>query len=365
MGLLSKYPFKNLVFQGGGVKSYVYHGVLPVLEEEGILTRIDRVAGSSAGALMAVMLCFRLSAEETIDLYRTVEYEKIRSLGPALEDSVKEVFGPLENGLARVKGNLDALARLVRRFGIYAHDYAENWLHSTIGRFCEGNGRATFAEFHQRGFRDPYIIAVNITKHCVEVFSAETTPDVAVMDAVIMSGTIPFFFEAVQFDGRSFGKGDYYIDGGTLTNYPISLFDHFRFRKNDRHFSFGVNWETLGCRLFTPEDCVKEKPKINHIFNYAENIFTTINEIQNVSVDVRGVDRFRSIDISNCCVSPVDFDIKPSPDDPKYQEMVRTGLEAAENYLKQYRLPTRRFVDMARRYTPFHIMWGDGDDSPG
>ncbi len=361
MGILSKYPFKNLVFQGGGVKSYVYHGVLPVLEKEDILPQIDRVAGSSAGALMAVMLCFRLSAAETIDLYRTVEYDKIRSLVPELEESVKEAFGPLENGLARVKGNLDAIARLVRRFGLYAHDYAENWLQTTIAQFCEGNGRATFADFRERGFRDPYIIAVNISQHRVEVFSADTTPDVAVTDAVIMSGTIPFFFEALRFDGQSLGQGDYYVDGGTLTNYPISLFDHFRFRNNDRLFSFGVNWETLGCRLFTPEDCVQENHKINNIFNYAENIFTTINEIQNVSVDVRGVDRFRSIDISNCCVSPVDFDIKPNPDDPKYQEMVCTGREAAEAYLKQYRLPTRRFVNMARRYTPFHIMWGERD----
>jgi NTE family protein len=359
MGFLAKYPFKNLVFQGGGVKSYGYHGVLPVLEDTGVLEEIDRVAGSSAGALMAAMLSFRLSAADTIELYRTVKYEKIRALTPDLEEDLRENLRPLENGLARMKGNLSALSRFVRRFGVYSNDYAQNWLRKTIAEFCGGDGRATFADFRSKGFRDLYITAVNISRHRVEVFSADTTPHVAVMDAVVMSGTIPFFFEAVQFDGTSFGQGDYYIDGGALTNYPISLFDHFRFRRSDRHFSFGVNWETLGCRLFTPPDCEKKPPEIHNIFSYAEHVFATIQEIPKVSVDVRGVDRFRSIEISNCCVSPVDFSIKPDPSDPTYCKMVETGRKAAEAYLENYRLPTKRFVNMAKRYTPFHVMWGD------
>ncbi len=361
MKLFSKFPFKNLVFQGGGVKSYVYHGVLPVLEKAGILEQIDRVAGSSAGALMSAMLCFRLSAAETIDLYRTVDYEKIRCLRPALKEALDEEKNLFENGLTKVRDNLDAVTRFLRRFGIYANDYAAGWLDKTIAKYCDGDGRATFAAFRAKGFRDLYITAVNISRHRVEVFSADTTPDVAVADAVVMSGTIPFFFEAIQFDGKQFGRGDYYIDGGLLTNYPISLFDHYRFRRNDKMFSFGVNWETLGCRLFTPEDCGGEAKKITNIFNYVEHIFATINDIQNVSVDIRGIDRFRSIDISNCCVSPVDFHIKPDRSDAKYQEMVATGRAAAEDYLQRYRLPTKKFVNMKKRYTPFQKMWGEQD----
>ncbi|HBY09585.1 MAG TPA: hypothetical protein DEH22_18030, partial [Chloroflexi bacterium] len=68
-------------------------------------------------------------------------------------------------------------------------------------------------------------MAVNITRHQAEIFSVETTPDVAVAEAVLMSSTIPFFFEAVQFDGKAIGQGDYYIDGGALSNFPLNLFD--------------------------------------------------------------------------------------------------------------------------------------------
>ena len=42
--------FKNLVFEGGGVKGIAYAGALQVLEQQTIMPDIKRVAGTSAGA---------------------------------------------------------------------------------------------------------------------------------------------------------------------------------------------------------------------------------------------------------------------------------------------------------------------------
>ena len=50
------YKFKNLVFEGGGVKGIAYVGALKVLEQENILSKIKRVAGTSAGAFVAVLV---------------------------------------------------------------------------------------------------------------------------------------------------------------------------------------------------------------------------------------------------------------------------------------------------------------------
>lgn len=50
------YHFNNLVFEGGGVKGIAYVGALEVLQEEGILQNVKRVAGTSAGAMMAVLV---------------------------------------------------------------------------------------------------------------------------------------------------------------------------------------------------------------------------------------------------------------------------------------------------------------------
>ncbi len=342
--LQSRYPFRNLVFQGGGVKAYVYHGVLRVLDEHGILPQIERVAGTSAGAMQATMLSFRLSTAETIDLFKTVDYSKIRSLHPP-DKEIKNT-GLLDAQLERVRGNLDAANRFFRSFGLYSVDYLQDWLHSTIANYCGGNNRATFADFRDRGFRDLYTTAVNITQQRAEIFSAETTPDVAVADAVIMSAAIPFFFEAIQFDGKSIGQGDYYIDGGALSNYPLTIFDDVRFKEQSKHFTYGINWETLGCQLFTPDDCTNRNTEITNILQYAENIIETMGEAQKVAVELRTVDRWRSMSISNCCVATTDFDLLPEDDNPKYIEMVQTGESAAREYLENYRLPTDRFANI-------------------
>ena len=42
--------FKNLVFEGGGVKGIAYAGALQVLETQNGMPDIKRVAGTSAGA---------------------------------------------------------------------------------------------------------------------------------------------------------------------------------------------------------------------------------------------------------------------------------------------------------------------------
>ena len=354
--LSSRYPFKNLVFQGGGVKSYVYHGVLRVLDEEGIISQIERVAGTSAGALQAMMLCFRLDVEQTIDLYKTVDYAKIRAQN-LNEENVQHKNWLLESPIERIRSNLDIGNRLIHKYGLYSKDYLQDWLHRTIAAYCNGNGRATFADFQACGFRDLYTTSVNITRHQAEIFSHETTPDVAVADAVVMSAAIPFFFEAIQFDGKSIGQGDFYIDGGALHNYPLTIFDNPRYVYNEKNFTYGINWETLGCQLFTPNDCSNRGTEIGNILQYAENVIEIMSEAQKVAVDMRSVDRWRSMSISNCCVATTDFDIKPDESDPKYLEMIKTGEQAARDYLKHYRLPTDRFAEVKGKLANFLDIW--------
>ena len=50
------YRFRNLVFEGGGVKGVAYVGALNELHKRGILDSIERVGGTSAGAINAVLL---------------------------------------------------------------------------------------------------------------------------------------------------------------------------------------------------------------------------------------------------------------------------------------------------------------------
>ena len=165
------------------------------------------------------------------------------------------------------------------------------------------------------------------------------------------------FIEAIQFDGTTIGKGDHYIDGGALSNYPLTIFDDPRFKEGSKHFTYGVNWETLGCQLFTPDDYSARGTEIGNILQYAESIIETMSEVQNVTLDLRTADRWRSISISNCGVSTTDFDIQPDESEPRYVEMVATGEQATRQYLKNYHLPTDRFAEVRGKLADLFEMW--------
>ena len=51
-----KYPFKNLVFKGGGIKAFAYIGALEAFEQHNVLSQIERVAGNSAGSSFQVSI---------------------------------------------------------------------------------------------------------------------------------------------------------------------------------------------------------------------------------------------------------------------------------------------------------------------
>ena len=197
------YPFKNLVFKGGGVKAFAYHGAVEVLEQYDILSQIERVAGTSAGAIMATLLSFRLSAEKTIELFNTIDYSQIapsKQSDEIFENATKS--SSFLSGFERVLGGVDALRRFVNRYGVRSSEIFHYWLQELVASNCDGNGNATFLEFTERGFRELYIVAANLSKKSEAIFSANTTPNVSVADAILMSSSLPLFFEAPQFDGQ-------------------------------------------------------------------------------------------------------------------------------------------------------------------
>ena len=69
-----------------------------------------------------------------------------------------------------------------------------------------------------------YFMGTNISTGFAEVFSSEHTPRMCVADAVRISMSIPLFFAA-----RRSPRGDVYVDGGVLDNYPIKLFDRQKY----------------------------------------------------------------------------------------------------------------------------------------
>ena len=314
--------YRNLVFKGGGIRGVAYLGALEELERLGLMENIQRVAGSSVGAIAALMVSLRLRAREVKTIFDTLDFSRV----PQVRSE-----GQAESILARLELTTCS-QRLLKNFGWYSSDYFYNWLKNVIADHVLGKPDATFTDLQQLGCRDLYVVVSNMTRHCAEIMSVETTPEVAVADAIRMSMSIPLYFEALRFDGQQFGKGDLYVDGGLFNNYPVDLFD--RPDVIERIFSGQrrVNWRTLGLYIYPERNEIKpesEKPStlIEFINLLMENLYTT----HQLTAQAPGeLDRQRTIRIGDCGVSPTEFNIKP--DDEVYQSLYDSGKNAVQTF---------------------------------
>lgn len=239
------YHFKNLVFEGGGVKGTAYIGAMEVLEAKQILPQIKRVGGTSAGAINAVLIGLGYTVEEMGDLLSSLDFREFQ------DDTW---------GLGR-----DTF-RLVKSFGWYKGDAFHAWISDKIAQKMDGNPNATFADIERHKVKRPnlrslYLVGVNLSTSRTEVFSYETTPDMAIADATRISMSIPLFFTAKKYP-NSEGEKDIYVDGGLLNNYPVRLFDQSKYLTeekeqdqasalSDSSVGYVHNTQTLGFRLDT------------------------------------------------------------------------------------------------------------------
>jgi NTE family protein len=330
------YPFKNLVFRGGGMKGSAYTGALEVLEDQGILEQIKRVAGSSAGAITATLVSFNQDFSETLKLIESLDFKLVPQLASDNRENEPEWLPRfIGKEISKITGDFEAVQRLMTKYGWYSSEYFNRWIRKIIAKKCEGNADATFADFRRFGFKDLYVVSANVSKLEVAVFSADTTPDFAVADAVRMSMSIPLYFEVMRFDGEVFGEGDYFVDGGILMNYPLHIFDHPKFKENNIWYENGINWETLGFYLYTNANLISETKKIESFKDFISHLYESYNiSLQMAEIEHNPNVQRRSVKINTLGVSSTDFHL--SKKDQKFRDLIDEGRKATLNYLENY-----------------------------
>ncbi|MDB5233328.1 MAG: hypothetical protein JWR44_321 [Hymenobacter sp.] len=239
--------YRNLVMEGGGIRGIAYGGALLELEQQGVLRSIERVGGTSAGAIQAALLAVGYSAQEIVDVVNATPVQR-------LNDGRFIFFGGTH--------------RLVKQYGWYRGDEFATYLSELVARKTQ-QPNLTLGELHALAqqqptrFRDLYTTGTNLTTQRVQVFSHETNPTMRVADAVRISMSIPLYFRAVLLDAQnnvitgnpaSGQPVQVLVDGGLLANYPVDLFDKPRYLPagfvgppNARGNVY--NPETLGLRL--------------------------------------------------------------------------------------------------------------------
>lgn len=326
------YHFKNLVFEGGGVKGIAYVGAMEVLENLGILGDIQRAGGTSAGAINALLFGLNYTPNETKRILKKLNFKNF------LDDD----WGVIRD-----------TKRLFEKYGVYKGDFFRKW----VGKLIEaktGNPDSTFNDLaamrQQKGFRDVYFAGTNLSTGFSEVFSMEHTPRMPVADAVRISMSIPLFFASV----RNF-RDDVYVDGGVLDNYPIKLFDRAKYlsdsssgvkteyyaaenaklkRKRRKNSAYVFNTETLGFRLDSKEEIAvfrdQAEPKhheIDSFLDYLVRLIGTMMEFQS-SMHLHSDDWRRTIYVDTLGVKTTDFGLSGA----RKEALVKSGRESTKSY---------------------------------
>jgi len=337
--------FRNLVFEGGGVKGIAYVGAMRELSKKGLLKNIVRVGGTSAGAINALIFALGYSIDEQEKILNSTDFEKF------MDDS----FGFIRD-----------FKRLWNEFGWSKGDFFTNWIESLIKTKLK-NTKATFADLKKAGCPDLYVIGTNLSTGYSETFSYERHPDMPLSTALRISMSIPLFFRAKRYGKRD----DVYVDGGVMLNYPVKLFDRLRYidevneanaaRKvdyyndeNDRFLSahpesspYVYNCQTLGFRLDTAEEIglfrYNEPVDGKAIKTFPKYAFALISAIMQVQENqhLHSDDWQRTVYINTLDVKTTDFDLS----DEKKEELIKQGTIGAQNYLKWFEDPKQKPVN--------------------
>ena len=297
---MTNFPYRNLVFEGGGVKGLAYAGALEVLEQSGITSQIERVGGASAGAITATMVSLGYTAEEVKSTFMNMDFSKFEDGG---------LLGP---------------ERLLTEYGWYKGDYFLNFIEDQIKQKT-GNPRATFAEVKRPDFKDLFVIGTELTQQVSVVFCDECSPEMAIADAVRISMSIPLFFAA-----RTVGD-NVFCDGGVLNNYPITLFDKQRYLSNPtgEPDSDVTNTETLGFHL----DNLSQPPdhKITDLHRFIGEVYEALINVQRDMLMSSPDDVQRSVFIDNLGVKTTDFKLT----NEQKLALIESGRSATAKYLSQ------------------------------
>ena len=277
---------KNLVFEGAGIRGIAYCGAIQEMELAGMMQTVEKVGGTSAGAIVALTISLGYTGREIEDIIGVTNFKKFN------------------DGHYFFAGGIN---RANKYFGWYRGKVIENWLGDIINQKT-GNEDITFEELHQMGFKGLYITGTCLNKQKLILFSHETYPKMKVKDAVRISMSIPLYFESVFIDpdGKvihhpKHKEGlDVMVDGGFTGNFPIRIFDT----------GANYNTATLGFRIDSDEQIKNDRESKNIASMPVGNFKQYLNAFYNIVIEnlnrqqLTAEDWKRTVSISDGKIGP-------------------------------------------------------------
>ena len=312
---------KNLIFEGAGIRGLAYAGVVQSLEEYQVLDQVDKVGGTSAGAIIALLIALEYNSEELTAIISDTKFQQF--------NDGKYFF-------------VGGISRTVKRYGWYQGEKFTDWIGELIS-MKTGNADITFGQFSDQGYKDLYLTATCLNRQQLVVLSRLSYPNMKVKDAVRISMSIPIYYQAVFVDsvGTTYqnpieGKNlDVMVDGGIVGNFPIQIFDEVVLDSLGQKIRI-PNPQTLGIRIDTESQIAEDaKTKelatypINNFQEYVGAFYTIIIESLNRQLLTED-DWKRTISVSAVGIGP---NVKKLSNKQK-EDLIKSGVEGASAFLE-------------------------------
>lgn len=287
------------VFSGGGIKGFALVGAYEEIERRGY--RFKRVAGTSAGSIVAALIAANYSSKEIHQLLNELELEKFLD--------ARKTFIPFP---------VMKWILIYWRLGLYKGDELEKWLAEKLA----ARGVRSFADLPPQTLR---VIASDLTNGQLIVLPDDLIKygidpgSFSVAKAIRMSCSLPYFFEPVKL--YTHRTANIIVDGGVLSNFPMWLFDKENIKKVR---------PVLGVQL---SHNVGEHPqhKIRNAIQMFEALFETMKEAH----DSRYISRKHAgniIFIPTEGVLTTEFQLTPE----KKQELFALGKQCASEFFSKW-----------------------------
>ena len=174
-----------------------------------IFKGIKRVAGSSGGAITALMVALDLSMD---DMYNFLNQNSTKYMDGCCSTLLYPYYFLCGGGYGFYRGRVlenDLMNMVNNKFD---KDYPD---------FRKSKGisyQPTFDDIYKMYKKELIITGSNISRSAIEYFCPKLTPNMPAYKAVRISAALPPLFDSVVYNG------DRYVDGGTMENFPLDVF---------------------------------------------------------------------------------------------------------------------------------------------
>lgn len=295
------------VFQGGGCKAVAFVGAFEEAVKRGVF--FSEVAGTSAGAIVAVLIGAGANPEQLFNIMKELDFKKFMGKPVPLKGTKSTLLTKSINCLNPKKD----IRNYIRHLGFYSSNYISTWINTELGKLLNIKDRPVV-------FNDLLIpttvVATDLNTQTVKLWDKISTSTQPVGIAVQTSCSIPFYFQPYE---RRF------VDGGMVSNLPSFLMTPESIFNKVLAFGFKRT---------------SSLPDVTNFMDLFKRVFFTAID-GGTDVQLKLQQNVSLIEIDTGEIEAVDFD-KMTEDNKK--KLINSGLEATKIFFEHESFNIRQKV---------------------